>query len=563
MNNDVFPNKFKAALAAKQVQIGCWSALSNPISTEVLGLAGFDWLVLDGEHAPNDISTFIPQLMALKGSASAPVVRVPTNEPVIIKRLLDIGFYNFLIPFVETKEEAEQAVASTRYPPEGIRGVSVSHRANMFGTVADYFAQSNKNITILVQIESQQGVDNVDAIAATEGVDGIFVGPSDLAAALGHLGNASHPDVQKAIQHIFNRASAHGKPSGILAPVEADARRYLEWGATFVAVGSDLGVFRSATQKLADTFKKITTTAIREMIDMTMKVGFIGLGIMGKPMSKNLLKAGYSLVVADRNPEAIADVIAAGAETAATAKAIAEQCDVIITMLPNSPHVKEVALGENGIIEGAKPGTVLIDMSSIAPLASREISEALKAKGIDMLDAPVSGGEPKAIDGTLSVMVGGDKAIFDKYYDLMKAMAGSVVHTGEIGAGNVTKLANQVIVALNIAAMSEALTLATKAGVNPDLVYQAIRGGLAGSTVLDAKAPMVMDRNFKPGFRIDLHIKDLANALDTSHGVGAQLPLTAAVMEMMQALRADGLGTADHSALACYYEKLAKVEVTR
>ena len=219
---------------------------------------------------------------------------------------------------------------------------------------------------------------------------------------------------------------------------------------------------------------------------MTMKVGFIGLGIMGKPMSKNLLKAGYSLVVADRNPESIAEVIAAGAETAATAKDIAEQCDVIITMLPNSPHVKEVALGEGGIIEGAKPGTVLIDMSSIAPLASREISDALKAKGVDMLDAPVSGGEPKAIDGTLSVMVGGDKAIFDKYYDLLKAMAGSVVHTGDIGAGNVTKLANQVIVALNIAAMSEALTLATKAGVNPDLVYQAIRGGLAGSTVLDA-----------------------------------------------------------------------------
>lgn len=189
---------------------------------------------------------------------------------------------------------------------------------------------------------------------------------------------------------------------------------------------------------------------------------------MGKPMSKNLLKAGYSLVVSDRNPEAIAEVIAAGAETASTAKAIAEQCDVIITMLPNSPHVKDVALGEGGIIEGAKPGTVLIDMSSIAPLASREISDALKAKGIDMLDAPVSGGEPKAIDGTLSVMVGGDKAIFDKYYDLLKAMAGSVVHTGEIGAGNVTKLANQVIVALNIAAMSEALTLATKAGVNPD-----------------------------------------------------------------------------------------------
>jgi 2-hydroxy-3-oxopropionate reductase len=296
---------------------------------------------------------------------------------------------------------------------------------------------------------------------------------------------------------------------------------------------------------------------------MTMKVGFIGLGIMGKPMSKNLIKAGYSLVVSDRNTDVVAELVAAGAQSATSAKAIAEQCDVIITMLPNSPHVKEVALGEGGIVEGAKPGTVLIDMSSIAPLASREISEGLKAKGVEMLDAPVSGGEPKAIDGTLSVMVGGDKALFDKYYDLLKSMAGSVVHTGDIGAGNVTKLANQVIVALNIAAMSEALSLATKAGVNPELVFEAIRGGLAGSTVLEAKAPMVLNRNFKPGFRIDLHIKDLANALDTSHGVGAQLPLTAAVMEMMQALRADGHGSDDHSAIACYYEKLAKVEISR
>ncbi|WP_437612483.1 2-hydroxy-3-oxopropionate reductase [Erwinia sp. V71] len=294
-----------------------------------------------------------------------------------------------------------------------------------------------------------------------------------------------------------------------------------------------------------------------------MKIGFIGLGIMGKPMSKNLLKAGYDLVVRDFNQESQAEVVAAGATGADSAKQVAELCDVIITMLPNSPHVKSALLGEGGVIEGAKPGTVVIDMSSIAPLASREFHGELAKKGVHLLDAPVSGGEPKAIDGTLSVMVGGDKALFDKYYDLLKAMAGSVVHTGEIGAGNVTKLANQVIVALNIAAMSEALMLATKAGVNPELVYQAIRGGLAGSTVLDAKAPMVLDRNFKPGFRIDLHIKDLTNALDTSHGVGAQLPLTAAVMEMMQALKADGLGTADHSALACYYEKLAKTEITR
>ncbi|WP_392566944.1 2-hydroxy-3-oxopropionate reductase [Utexia brackfieldae] len=292
-----------------------------------------------------------------------------------------------------------------------------------------------------------------------------------------------------------------------------------------------------------------------------MKIGFIGLGIMGKPMSRNLLKAGYALVVYDRNHAAVDEIVAAGAQAAHNIKTIAQSCQVIITMLPNSPHVKEVVLGEGGILAFAPSGTVIIDMSSIAPLASREIHAAVIKKGLSMLDAPVSGGEPKAIDGTLSVMVGGDKAVFDKYAGIMKAMAGSVVYTGEIGAGNVTKLANQVIVALNIAAMSEALILATKAGVDPELVYQAIRGGLAGSTVLDAKAPMVLKRNFKPGFRIDLHIKDLQNALDTSHGVGTSLPLTAAVMEMMQALRTEGLGQADHSALACYYEKLANIEI--
>jgi 2-dehydro-3-deoxyglucarate aldolase len=230
--------------------------LANPITTEVLGLAGFDWLVLDGEHAPNDITTFVPQLMALKGSHSAPVVRPPTNEPVIIKRLLDIGFYNFLIPFIETEQQALRAVSSTRYPPAGIRGVSVSHRSNNFGTVVDYFNTINDNITVLVQIESQQGVDNIDAIAAVDGVDGIFVGPGDLSAALGYLGQPNHPDVQRVIRHIFDRAKAHGKPSGILAPVEADARRYLEWGAGFVAVGSDLGVFRGGTQALSDKFKQ-------------------------------------------------------------------------------------------------------------------------------------------------------------------------------------------------------------------------------------------------------------------------------------------------------------------
>lgn len=292
-----------------------------------------------------------------------------------------------------------------------------------------------------------------------------------------------------------------------------------------------------------------------------MKIGFIGLGIMGKPMSKNLLKAGYELVVCDVVKAAVDELVAAGAKAVATPKEVAQQTDIIITMLPNSPHVKTVVLGENGVIEGAKKGAIVADMSSIAPLVSREVAQKLAEKGIEMLDAPVSGGEPKAIDGTISVMVGGKQEVFDKCYPILKVMAGSVVRTGDIGAGNITKLANQIIVAINIAAVSEALTLASKAGVEPELVYQAIRGGLAGSTVLDAKAPMMMDRNFKPGFRINLHIKDLNNVLETSHGVGVPLPLTAAVMEMMQSLKVDGYEMEDHSSLVKYYEKLAKTEV--
>jgi 2-hydroxy-3-oxopropionate reductase len=293
------------------------------------------------------------------------------------------------------------------------------------------------------------------------------------------------------------------------------------------------------------------------------KIGFIGLGIMGKPMSKNLLKAGYQLIVCDVVKTAVDELVAAGAQAAATPKEVASQVEIIITMLPNSPHVKQVVLGENGIIEGAKAGCIVVDMSSIAPLVSREVAVKLAEKGIEMIDAPVSGGEPKAIDGTLSVMVGGKKPVFEKCFPILKAMAGSVVLTGDIGAGNVTKLANQVIVALNIAAMSEALVLATKAGVSPDLVYQAIRGGLAGSTVLDAKAPLAMDRKFNPGFRINLHIKDLQNVLDTSHELGVSLPLTAAVMEIMQALKVDGKGENDHGGLIQYYEKMANVEVKR
>jgi 2-hydroxy-3-oxopropionate reductase len=294
-----------------------------------------------------------------------------------------------------------------------------------------------------------------------------------------------------------------------------------------------------------------------------MKIGFIGLGIMGKPMSKNLLTAGYRLVVFDANAAPMKELAAAGAETAASPKEVAEKCDIVVTMLPNSPHVRAVVSGPRGVIEGAGPGKTVIDMSSIAPLASREIASLLAEKEVEMLDAPVSGGEPKAIDGTLSVMVGGKKDVFERCYPVMKAMAGSVVRVGDAGAGNVAKLANQIVVALNIAAMSEALVFAAKAGVQPDLVYQAIRGGLAGSTVLDAKAPLVMDRKFSPGFRVNLHIKDLGNVLETSREIGVPLPLTAAVMEMMQALKVDGLGDADHCSLVRHYEKMAHIEVKR
>ena len=294
-----------------------------------------------------------------------------------------------------------------------------------------------------------------------------------------------------------------------------------------------------------------------------MKIGFIGLGIMGKPMSKNLLKAGYELVVYDHKRTSMDEVVAEGAVAADSAADVASKCNVIITMLPNSPHVREVCLGQGGIAEGASEGTIVIDMSSIDPVQSKLIGASLGEKGIELMDAPVSGGEPKAIDGTLSVMVGGKKESFDKYYDLLMAMAGSVVYVGELGSGNVAKLANQVIVAINIAAVSEALTLAVKNGADPELVYKAIRGGLAGSTVLDAKAPMMIAHDFKPGFRIELHIKDLNNALNAAHATDTSLPITAEVMEIMQALKNDGCATEDHSAIVRYYEKISNTSVEK
>ncbi len=291
-----------------------------------------------------------------------------------------------------------------------------------------------------------------------------------------------------------------------------------------------------------------------------MKIGFIGLGIMGKPMAKNLCKAGYSLMVNDHHEENIKELVDAGAEHG-TLKQIGESCDVVMTMLPNSPQVMEVMLGDEGVASYMREGACFIDMSSINPVDSKYIGEVLKEKNIYMLDAPVSGGEPKAIDGTVAFMVGGDEQVFDKYKELLSKMGSSVTRCGELGAGNTTKLVNQIIVACNIEALAEALTLAKKAGVDPSCVYEAIKGGLAGSTVMNAKAPMMIDGNVKPGFRIDLHIKDLNNALDCAHSVGAPVPMTAQVQEVMQYLHNNGDGSSDHSAIAHYYEKLAGIKI--
>jgi 2-hydroxy-3-oxopropionate reductase len=293
------------------------------------------------------------------------------------------------------------------------------------------------------------------------------------------------------------------------------------------------------------------------------KIGFVGLGIMGKPMAKNLLQAGYSLVVHDIRPEPVRELLGDGAEKGSSSADVAARSDVVITMLPNSPHVREAVLGPKGVLEGARQGLILVDMSSIAPLVSIEVAKKAEEKGVKMLDAPVSGGEPKAVDGTLAIMVGGAQEVFEEVKPILDVMGASVTLVGEIGSGNTTKLANQIIVALNIAAMSEAMVLSFKAGVDPEKVFQAIRGGLAGSTVLDAKMPLVLDGNFKPGFRIELHIKDLTNAMETAHELDVPIPLSAQVLEYMHALKIDGHGKDDHGGLIQFYEKMAKIEVRK
>ena len=296
---------------------------------------------------------------------------------------------------------------------------------------------------------------------------------------------------------------------------------------------------------------------------MAERIGFVGLGIMGKPMAKNLLKAGYSLTVFDIVGEPMEEVVTDGATGASSNKEVAASSDRTITMLPDSADSEAAILGPNGVLEGANPGSVIIDMSSIAPLVSQKIAAECAKKGVEMLDAPVSGGEPGAINATLAIMVGGKQEIFDQSYDLLKTMGANVVLTGDIGAGGVTKLANQIIVAANIEALGEALVLAQKAGVDPEKVFNAIRGGLAGSAVMEAKGPMMLDRNFRAGFRIRLHQKDLRNVLQTAQELNVPLPVTAQIQQMLGSLVNEGESEADHSAILHFLEGMAKVEVKR
>ncbi len=296
---------------------------------------------------------------------------------------------------------------------------------------------------------------------------------------------------------------------------------------------------------------------------MAEQIGFIGLGIMGKPMARNLIQAGYELTVYDIVGEAVEELAIAGATAVSSSQEVAAATGKVITMLPDSADSDRAILGPGGVLEGARPGAIIIDMSSIAPSMSQKIAAECSKKSVEFLDAPVSGGEPGAINAALAIMVGGKQEVFDQCSDLLKVMGSNVVLTGDVGAGNITKLANQIIVAANIEALSEALVLAQKGGVDPERVFNAIRGGLAGSAVMEAKGPMMLERNFRAGFRIRLHQKDLRNVLQTAQELNVPLPVTALVQQMLGSLVNDGDQDADHSAILHFVEKLAHVEVKK
>ena len=290
---------------------------------------------------------------------------------------------------------------------------------------------------------------------------------------------------------------------------------------------------------------------------MAQTIGFIGLGIMGKPMARNLLKAGYPLVVHSRSRGPVDEIVKAGAKAATSPRDVAAQCEVLITMLPSSPDVEQVALGKDGIVEGARRGLVFVDMSTISPIVSRKVGEALAPKGVTMLDAPVSGGEKGAIDAALSIMVGGDKATFDSVLPIFQTMGKTITLLGPLGMGGFTKLANQIIVAVNLTALAEALTLGKKAGLDRELLLTALGGGLAGSKCLDQKKANYIAGTYNPGFKVDLHFKDLGLIMESARALGVPLPATAVVQELFSAMRVKGRGGLDHSGIITLLEDLA------
>ena len=292
-------------------------------------------------------------------------------------------------------------------------------------------------------------------------------------------------------------------------------------------------------------------------------VGFIGLGIMGRPMARNLVKGGFKVIGTDVNKAVFAELEKDGVKCVNSIAELAAQCGVIIAILPSPAVSMDVAFGEGGIAANAKPGALYVEMSSLTPVTVRQIHDGLKEKGIKMLDAPVSGGEGKAIDASLAIMAGGAKEDFDRAVPVFRPMSETITRTGEIGSGCMTKLANQIIVGVNIAGVAEALALAAKGGVDPAVVFEAIRGGFAGSVVMETKAPMMLDRNFEPGARVEIHMKDMVNVLETAHALSAPVPMAALVMEIMQSLKANGMAKDDHSCMVRFYEMLGNVEVKR
>ena len=296
---------------------------------------------------------------------------------------------------------------------------------------------------------------------------------------------------------------------------------------------------------------------------MKEKIGFVGLGIMGKPMASNLLDAEYSVNAYDLISKNLDSLLEKGIDSSASPKEVAENSDVIIVMVQNSPQSENAILGENGILNGASKGNLIIDMSSISPLVSQKISNECDKKGVDFIDAPVSGGEPGAIEGTLAIMVGGNSSSFERAKPVFEILGSSSVLCGDIGAGNFTKLANQIIVGANIHALSEALVLTTKAGLDPETVFNAIKGGLAGSNVMNTKAPMMFNRNFDPGFRIELHLKDITNAMQTANELNIPLQVTANLHQVLTSLVLHGKGKLDHSGILQFVEDQSNIEVKK